>query len=70
VTEQENEVETSEWGCARCGIPLEIGKVEVSYLNSAFPVDLLRCAKCGLVLIPEELARGRMAEVEKILEDK
>jgi hypothetical protein len=35
-----------------------------------FPVDLLRCPKCRQVFIPEELARGKMSEVEKLLEDK
>ena len=29
-----------------------------------------RCPECGFVLVPEELATGRMLEVEKILEDK
>lgn len=33
-------------------------------------IDLPRCPKCGLVLITEELARGKMLEVEKALEDK
>ncbi|MBP1753072.1 MAG: hypothetical protein H6Q57_1908, partial [Geobacteraceae bacterium] len=28
------------------------------------------CAACGLVLVPENLALGKMAEVERILEDK
>lgn len=58
------------WLCANCQVPLEAGKVTVSYLDSAFPVDLLRCPRCGLVLVPEDLAMGRMAEVEKTLEDK
>jgi hypothetical protein len=31
---------------------------------------LPRCPRCGLVFIPEELALGKMAEVEKLLEDK
>ncbi len=58
------------WICANCGVPLELGKVDIGYLGSSFPVDLLKCPKCGLVLIPEELALGKMAEVEKALEDK
>jgi hypothetical protein len=35
-----------------------------------FPVDLPKCPKCGQVLITEDLALGKMAEVEKLLEDK
>jgi hypothetical protein len=56
--------------CAKCNVPLEAGKVTVEYLGSAYPVDLLKCPQCGLVLVPEDLALGRMAEVEKTLEDK
>jgi len=51
-------------------VPLEPGRVDIAYLGSSFPVELLRCPQCGLVLIPEELALGKMAEVEKALEDK
>jgi hypothetical protein len=58
------------WVCADCGEPLQLGKVDVSYLGNSFPVDLLKCPRCGQVLIPEELALGKMAEVEKALEDK
>lgn len=58
------------WTCARCGATLTQGKIEIAYLGSAFPVDLWHCPACGLVLIPEELALGRMLEVEKMLEDK
>jgi hypothetical protein len=47
-----------------------MGKVEVAYRGSKYPVTLPRCPRCGLVFIPEELALGKMAEVEKLLEDK
>lgn len=56
--------------CLKCGIPMEPGKVTVSYMGSSFPVELLKCKKCGLVLITEDLALGKMLEVEKTLEDK
>jgi hypothetical protein len=62
--------ESGKWMCSRCGVPLEPGPVDISYLGSAFPVNLLRCPSCGLVLVPEELALGKMAEVERTLEDK
>jgi hypothetical protein len=58
------------WWCTKCSVPLQTGKVNIAYLGSAFPVDLLRCPKCGQVYIPEDLALGKMAEVEKLLEDK
>lgn len=56
--------------CAKCSIPLEPGKVTVSYLGSSFPVELLKCTNCGFVLVTEDLALGRMLQVEKTLEDK
>lgn len=56
--------------CAKCDVALETGKVNISYLGSMFPVDLLHCPRCGLVFIPEDLALGKMAEVEALLEDK
>jgi rubredoxin len=58
------------WECAKCGVPLVIGKTQIAYLGSAYPVDLLKCPSCGLVFIPEELALGKMLDVEKSLEDK
>ena len=58
------------WICGRCDIPLQPAKVEIAYLGNTFPVDLLKCPQCGQVWIPEELALGRMVEVEKTLEDK
>jgi hypothetical protein len=58
------------WLCANCNVPLETSQVDVGYLGNAFPVELLKCPNCGLVLIPEDLALGKMVEVEKQLEDK
>jgi len=58
------------WVCFTCNVPLTTGKVRVSYLDSAFPVDLQRCPVCGQNYVPEDLALGKMAEVEKTLEDK
>jgi hypothetical protein len=49
---------------------MQMGKIAISYLGNSFPVDLPRCRKCGQVYVPEDLALGKMAEVEKLLEDK
>jgi RNase P subunit RPR2 len=62
--------EQAQWMCAKCNLPLVSGQVMVAYLDSAYPVELLKCPQCGLVLIPEDLALGKMVEVEKMLEDK
>ena len=56
--------------CLRCNLPLEMGKVAVNYMGNSFPVDLPRCPGCGQVFVQEDLALGKMAEVEKLLEDK
>ncbi|KAB2854561.1 MAG: hypothetical protein F9K46_16785 [Anaerolineae bacterium] len=58
------------WMCDNCNIPLLPDKVDVAYMGNAFPVELLKCPNCGLVFIPEELALGKMVEVEEQLEDK
>jgi hypothetical protein len=47
-----------------------MGTVTLTYLEASFPAELYKCAKCGLVYIPEDLALGKMAQVEKTLEDK
>ena len=60
----------SGWTCAACGQALSLRPVELEYLGSRFSVELPACPACGLVLIPEDLALGRMAQVEKLLEDK
>ena len=62
--------QATDWMCAHCSKPLAAGKVNLTYMGSRFSVDLLRCPACGLVFVPEDLAMGKMAEVERILEDK
>ncbi len=62
--------EAQGWSCSKCDVPLEMGTVEVAYMGSKYPVNLPRCPNCGLTLIPEQLALGKMAEIEKLLEDK
>ena len=56
--------------CVKCGVPLKLGKVTLAYVGSTFPVELFKCPECGSVYIPPTLARGRMLQVEKALEDK
>lgn len=58
------------WSCTACGKPLEVVKVAFSYMKGNFEVDLPACRACGLVLVSEELATGKMADAERILEDK
>jgi len=58
------------WKCGKCGGELQRGSVKASYLGNDFEVEELKCLNCGLVLIDEELALGKMFEVEQSLEDK
>jgi NADPH-dependent glutamate synthase beta subunit-like oxidoreductase len=58
------------WHCAQSDQALEPRSVTLSYLVAGFPVKLATCVEHGLALIPEELAVGRMLEVELALEDK
>ena len=58
------------WTCAQCGQPLEPSEVRMAYMGSEFTVELPACPPCGVVIVPEGLALGKMLEVEQILEDK
>jgi len=62
--------EAAEWACSSCNGELALHKVFFTYMKGNFEVDLPACAQCGLVLVPESLAVGKMAEAERILEDK
>jgi hypothetical protein len=44
--------------------------VRLQYLRTIFAFDLPACSGCGMILIDEELATGKMAEAEQALEDK
>jgi len=56
--------------CARCNAPLEKTETKFDYLGHKFTHRAPKCPVCGMVYVPEELAAGRMAEVETMLEDK
>jgi uncharacterized protein with PIN domain len=56
--------------CDKCDRRLEVAKVNVGYMGDMFKVDMLKCPQCGQVYVPEDLALGKMVEVEKQLEDK
>lgn len=60
----------SRWTCRACGKALAPAPVELEYMGSHFVVELPACPSCGLALVPEDLALGKMAEVEQLLEDK
>ena len=62
--------ERQEMICDRCNIILSPMKTDFSYLGHSFRADVLRCSGCGQVYLPEDLVKGRIAEVEEQYEDK
>jgi len=62
--------ENKEWKCLSCDALLKLDKVRIDYMNGSFTVELPCCPECGMALVPEEIALGKMLEVEKLLEDK
>ncbi|WP_147820876.1 DVU_1557 family redox protein [Salidesulfovibrio onnuriiensis] len=64
------EADAAGWKCRACDAELEMLPVELEYLDSLFTVALPTCPQCGQVLIPENLALGKMNQVEHLLEDK
>ncbi|MHB8072447.1 hypothetical protein E4K67_07770 [Desulfosporosinus fructosivorans] len=56
--------------CVKCNVRLVALKTTFTYLKHEFYVDLPRCPSCGQVYVSEELAKGKMTEVEMSLEDK
>ncbi|MBQ8974760.1 MAG: zinc ribbon domain-containing protein [Oscillospiraceae bacterium] len=58
------------WKCRKCGEELKITPSIFDYMQRSFSEELLRCPKCGQVLITASLADGKMLEVEEMLEDK
>ncbi|MFK5952159.1 MAG: DNA-binding protein [Desulfobacterium sp.] len=62
--------ENKEWKCLACDALLKLDKVRIDYMNGSFTVMLPCCPQCGMALVPEEIALGKMLEVEKLLEDK
>jgi hypothetical protein len=59
-----------QWQCDKCNRKLAVGPIHISYMGNRFTAELPHCPECGWVLITEHVALGKMAEVEKMLEDK
>jgi len=70
LTTEEKKGAQGEWICNLCGIPVTIQTVRLQYRRTIFALDLPACPQCGMIIIDEELAVGKMAEAEQILEDK
>lgn len=58
------------WRCGRCNEPLVERKVVFQYMGRSFGHAVPACPQCGQTFISKELAQGKMAEVEALMEDK
>ncbi len=58
------------WRCDNCNKELVVKKVSFEYMGRTFDHEVPVCPACGKVFISEELAKGKMAEVETLMEDK
>ncbi len=67
---KEEQIQGVSWICDKCKKELKPSKVKVRYLGGDFEVELMKCPECNGVFISEDLALGKMLEVEKGLEDK
>ena len=56
--------------CVACNASLAPKKTVFEYMDMSFTHELLCCPICGMVFIPEHLAEGKIAEVERTIEDK
>jgi hypothetical protein len=63
-------MKTMDWFCNKCGVPLELATVKLSYLDETFAADTPACPSCQRVFVSEEDAVEKMALAEKMLEDK
>ena len=56
--------------CIKCRVPLVVKKINFEYLKQNFFAEVPACPVCGQVYVSEELAKGKMADVERNLEEK
>lgn len=56
--------------CGKCQLPLAGARTRLTYQGVSFEAELPRCPGCGQVFVPEDLALGKMHELEITLEDK
>jgi uncharacterized protein with PIN domain len=56
--------------CMKCSRELELKQVVFAYMGHTVSHEVPTCPNCGKVYVSVDLAEGRMAEVEQLLEDK
>ncbi len=56
--------------CGRCRVPLEMKSTTLTYLGHQIKQEFPRCPKCGEIYLSEDLVKGKMHDVETMLEEK
>ena len=56
--------------CIKCDRDLVPKKIVFEYMGHTVAHEVPACPKCGRVYVSQDLAEGRMSEVEQLLEDK
>ena len=56
--------------CNKCGVELENKEIGFKYLGFEFSAEAACCPQCGQTYLSEEIATGKLAEIERMLEDK
>ena len=70
TSSSENSGSSGRFLCSRCRCQLELTEIHVTCLERHFTHKVPRCPQCGQVYITEELAEGKIAQLEKSLEEK
>lgn len=58
------------WHCFRCKEEMIDDQLMMTYLEIEAPLEGLACPKCGAKYVTEEVAVGKLARGEKMIEDK
>lgn len=56
--------------CCKCNAEMVEKKTTFDYLGHEANYQILRCPVCGQAYVPEELVNTKIADVEKLLEEK
>ena len=56
--------------CGKCNVELVEKQTVFEYLGHELTYPVVRCPVCGQAFVPEELVKGKIHEVESLLEEK
>ena len=59
-----------DWHCFKCKERMEETEIELVYMEINGKGEGLRCPKCGVGYITEEIAVDKIARTEKMIEEK